>query len=295
LGIAITPDGKSAYVTNIASNNVSVITTATNTTSPTTIPVGNIPAAIAITPDGKTAYVANQGSGTVSVINTQTNQVVGSPITVGALPRAIAIIPNQPPTASFTTAQARPAVPLAFNASASHDSDGQIANYDWDFGDGESAPSAGPSPTHTYAAPGAYKVTLTVSDDEGCSIAPIFSGQTAFCGGSALATATKTETLTRETRTVTVVFPGVRVRCPKRAKPRGCRVKLQAVTKARRGRAESAVAAAKVRAGHSAIVSLKPKLAFADKLAAAKSVLVRETVSIAGSGRTRIARLKIVQ
>ena len=163
------------------------------------------------------------------MINTQTNQVVGSPITVGGFPGAIAIIPNQPPTASFTTAQARPGVPLAFDASASHDFDGQIANYDWDFGDGQSSPIDGPITTHTYTAPGTYRATLTLTDNEGCSTADtiLFTGQTAFCGGSALATAAKTEALASET--IRVAFPKIRVRCPRRAKPRGCEFRLQAV------------------------------------------------------------------
>lgn len=40
--------------------------------------------------------------------------------------------------------------------------------YKWDFGDGKTA--TGPNPgTHTYAARGVYKITLTVSNDRGCT------------------------------------------------------------------------------------------------------------------------------
>ena len=60
--IAITPDGKTAYVTNFDSDTVTPIATATNTAGPP-ITVGHGPDAIAITPDGKTAYVANGNSG----------------------------------------------------------------------------------------------------------------------------------------------------------------------------------------------------------------------------------------
>ena len=74
----------------------------------------------------------------------------------------------------------------------------------------------------------------------------------------------------------------MRVKCPKSAKPEGCRFKLQAVTKKRKGRAESAVAKAKVKAGKSKIVSLRPKKKFGSKLARAKKILVRETVTIDG-------------
>src|SRR5262249_41470111 len=48
-GVAITPDGAFAYVTNFSSNTVSVINTATNTVV-ATVPAGSTPARIAITP-----------------------------------------------------------------------------------------------------------------------------------------------------------------------------------------------------------------------------------------------------
>jgi len=48
--VAITPDGAFAYVTNVNSNNVSVISTATNSVV-ATVPVGTGPVAVAITPN----------------------------------------------------------------------------------------------------------------------------------------------------------------------------------------------------------------------------------------------------
>ncbi len=51
---------------------------------------------------------------------------------------------------------------IAFDGSASHDPDGDPLAYHWDFGDGATA--TGPTPTHIYAAPGNYPVTLAVSD-----------------------------------------------------------------------------------------------------------------------------------
>ncbi len=92
-----------------------------------------------------------------------------------------------------------------------------------------------------------------------------------------------------------MAYPGVRVKCPRRAKHRGCKFKLQAVSKKRKGKAESAVASTKLKAGRSAIVSLKPKKAFRTKLAGAGKVLVKETVTINGTKQTRFSKLKIVQ
>lgn len=72
-------------------------------------------------------------------------------------------VPNQAPAASFTTSLT--GLATAMNGAASSDPDGVIVLYDWNFGDGESA--AGARPTHTYAAPGTYDVTLRVTDDRG--------------------------------------------------------------------------------------------------------------------------------
>ena len=55
------------------------------------------------------------------------------------------------------------------------------------------------------------------------------------------------------------------------------------------------MAKAKVKAGKSVIVSLKPKKKFRSKLAVAKKILVKETVTIDGSRRTRLRKLKVVQ
>ena len=53
---------------------------------------------------------------------------------------------------------------LELNGGGSSDSDGTIASYAWDFGDG--ATGTGVSPTHAYSAAGTYTVTLSVTDDD---------------------------------------------------------------------------------------------------------------------------------
>ncbi len=102
-GVAITPDGKYAYVANSGDGTVVRITTATMLVSGP-LPVGDGPAGVAITPDGKYAYVANSGDGTVSVIRTPTGlsgpgaidsaAVVSAPIRVGNTPVGVAITPD---------------------------------------------------------------------------------------------------------------------------------------------------------------------------------------------------------
>lgn len=52
--------------------------------------------------------------------------------------------------------------PISFDGSASHDSDGRISWYGWDFGSGAKA-------DHAYTSAGFYTATLTVWDDEGAS------------------------------------------------------------------------------------------------------------------------------
>jgi YVTN family beta-propeller protein len=91
IGIAITPNGKTAYVTNYIADTVTPIATATNTAG-APITVGRGPIGIAITPNGKTAYVTSFEPGVVTPIATATN-TAGAPITV-ADPEAIAITPK---------------------------------------------------------------------------------------------------------------------------------------------------------------------------------------------------------
>jgi PKD repeat protein len=73
------------------------------------------------------------------------------------------VIQNQPPNANAGGPYiGGRTTPVAFNGTASTDPDGDALSYAWNFGDG--ATGTGPAPAHTYAALGAYTVTLVVSD-----------------------------------------------------------------------------------------------------------------------------------
>ena len=72
---------------------------------------------------------------------------------------------NQPPVASFTNSCTD--LSCTFNGSGSSDSDGTIASYAWNFGDGNTA--SGANASHTYSAAGTYSVALTVTDNDGSS------------------------------------------------------------------------------------------------------------------------------
>ena len=70
---------------------------------------------------------------------------------------------NNPPSASFTYSCT--GLTCSFNGTPSSDTDGSIASYAWDFGDGMSG--AGPTPSHAYSTAGTYNVALIVTDNGG--------------------------------------------------------------------------------------------------------------------------------
>jgi YVTN family beta-propeller protein len=284
--IAISPDGRTAWVAARLGEKVEPIDIATNEREETVLV--EAPGAIAIDPAGRNLYAVEESlTGGVAVINPRTSQLRtvpdGRAISVGAAADAIAIAPDRSPHADLKIpgGRVRPGMAVTLDASSSTDPDGAIASYAWSFGDGSTATGTAAKVSHTYAAPGVYRVELTIADNEGCGPVEIFTGQTASCQGGGAP---------RASGTITVANPGlgsgrgprVRVRCPKKA-GRRCTIRVQAIVKKplkhrKRVRAESRVAVAKAKAGRTAIVSLKPLPAFADALARASAIRVKERI-----------------
>jgi hypothetical protein len=97
------------------------------------------------------------------------------------------VAPDPGPVAAFSYQAARAGTATTFSESAAA-ADEAVTGYSWSFGDGTTA--TGASVSHTYATPGVYAVTLTVTDAAGCSLGfPFFSGNAGpFTGtGSACA------------------------------------------------------------------------------------------------------------
>nr|6AEM_A Chain A, PKD domain [Vibrio anguillarum]6AEM_B Chain B, PKD domain [Vibrio anguillarum] len=71
---------------------------------------------------------------------------------------------NQAPVANFELKTDGLSV-SAFNYS--HDEDGELVSYAWDFGNGQMSSEMAPSWSYTRA--GQYTVSLTVTDDKGAT------------------------------------------------------------------------------------------------------------------------------
>jgi PKD repeat protein len=90
-------------------------------------------------------------------------------VSIRLVPAGVILAPNGTPTAKFTYSPSAPVTKsdVTFDGSLSADSDGSIASYAWNFGDGSQG--SGVLVKHTYSSAGSYSVTLTVTDDRGLS------------------------------------------------------------------------------------------------------------------------------
>jgi YVTN family beta-propeller protein len=198
--VAISSDGTKAYFLNQASSGgaVQVLDIATGTvTALATGDLGSVnESTLIVSPDGSTLYAAlGDGESTV-VLNAATGATIKT-LNAGQADYGAALTPDQAPVAELAATPSLADSATALSATGTTTADGGPASYAWNFGDGSPAATTSTSgTTHVYAAAGTYTARVTATDDQGCSTAFIFTGQTASCNGGPSAT-----------KTVTVVVP----------------------------------------------------------------------------------------
>lgn len=89
--VAVTPDGKTVFVTNAMDDTVAVIEASVVIAK---IPTGRFPHGVAVTPDGSRAYVTNFLADSVTVIDTRRLSVVETLSGIRSNPRNICIAPD---------------------------------------------------------------------------------------------------------------------------------------------------------------------------------------------------------
>ncbi|MFC2079078.1 PKD domain-containing protein [Candidatus Bipolaricaulota bacterium] len=146
-----------------------------------TLVVNSTPSGASISIDGQYAgytprtLFVTQGFHQITVSKSGYLGWQAATLIIGGITRTInvTLVPlfptNASPTADFTYSPANPPVGawVQFDGSGSSDSDGTIASYAWNFGDGST--DSGVARWHRFNNPGTYIVTLTVTDDDGAS------------------------------------------------------------------------------------------------------------------------------
>jgi 6-phosphogluconolactonase len=211
LGISVSPDGKHLYTSSSENDGQGVeplsafsiaADGALTAVAGSPFSSGGFHAnSVAVSPDSRYLYVSNYGvfewkgneptDSTVSALSIASDEslsaIRGSPFATSYAPTELAVSPDEGPVAAFSPTPVPASDPSTFNASASSDPDYPLASYKWDFGDGDTETTSSATTTHTYAAAGGYTATLTVTDEAGCSMTQVFTGQTVSCNGSSQA------------------------------------------------------------------------------------------------------------
>jgi DNA-binding beta-propeller fold protein YncE len=201
--LAISPSGGYLYVTDEPHTLLADAVNADGTLTPKSCggacDVGVEPLGLAMSPAGNALYAVDYvsstllpfsiGAGGLPSLMACVSCGAGSQV---AYLQTIAAQPDQAPTATLAATAASAGSASSFDAGGSSASDGgHVVRWDWNLGDGTELANAGPRVQHTYAAPGTYVASVTVTDQDGCSTALIFTGQTAYCNGGSSATATR--------------------------------------------------------------------------------------------------------
>lgn len=91
-GVAFSPDGATAYVTNQSSQNVGVINVSTAQQVATISTAPASPFVVRVSPDGSRLFISTNTT-TVYIVDTQTLQIIGS-VEVGFAPNGFAVHPD---------------------------------------------------------------------------------------------------------------------------------------------------------------------------------------------------------
>jgi YVTN family beta-propeller protein len=177
------PSGTRVYVVNRDSSSISVIDVATSTVVDT-FPIGFKATYLGIAPDGVHAVLSSQED-KVAFIDLATHQLYAGPTELSGS-AGVAVAPAQTPVPSFAVKSGLSGDPTSFDASGS--GGGPIARYDWDFGDGATAPDGAAKLTHVYAKAGTYDARLTETNqcDASAVVGPLgvaFAGHSPYCRG----------------------------------------------------------------------------------------------------------------
>ena len=131
-----------------------------------------------ITPDGKMLCVSSYPGQYMAFLDTTTGLPAfpSLQLSVSSGFVGLSITPDQAPISAFTTSISGKTV--SCDGSGSSSQVGTIAQYRWDFGDGQPASTtASPIISHRYATKGIYTITLTVTNTAGTSTTRTFTGQ----------------------------------------------------------------------------------------------------------------------
>jgi DNA-binding beta-propeller fold protein YncE len=192
-GFAVAPDGRHAFLVDYNADLIATVAIAADG-APTLVPGGlpvSSPESVAVSPDGRYLVDYHEdgvefvlGVSAIGADGSLTGLPARQPFGGGeALPMTFQPVPT--PAARFTARAGVPGGATHFDASGSTNA----IRYDWDFGDGTTLANGGPNPSHAYAQAGAYDVTLSVFDRNGCAARHYYDGQSTVCPGGSTTTA----------------------------------------------------------------------------------------------------------
>jgi YVTN family beta-propeller protein len=185
-GIAISPDGHIAYVASWINNSIVAVDLSSDSVKLTRLGIGTY--GLAITPDGKQLISSDKSGTEADILDAATLSTLGF-VETGSFPEGVAITPDQAPVAALAAEEGHTGSAVVLDASRSHGTSTPIASYAWNFGDGATAVTTGPSIRHVYQHSGVFNATVTVTDEGGTSTQRVFTGQTMLRNGDQTAVA----------------------------------------------------------------------------------------------------------